>query len=82
MPKERWANIDDYMNYRPPIPRDKWTRSNEWSFGGPKYDPPPMIFDKKKCPVCGGQGRAWVTKTRRKKTRVKCPAECRYAKSY
>jgi len=88
MPKERWVNVDDYMNYQPPnTDRSTWTRSNEWSFGV-GVDIPKRAFDEEKCSVCGGNGRIWVQKAGsknerlRKQTSIPCPEQCKYVKNF
>lgn len=82
---KQWLDVDHYMQYQAPnTDRSTWKRSNEWSFGI-GVDIPKSVFDESKCSVCGGKGRIWQQKEgaknerRRKKTNVKCPANCEWA---
>jgi len=90
MKQKQWLDVDDYMKYKDPIPRDKWKRSNEWSFQS--IDIPKRKFDKDKCPVCGGNGRVWAdkdlgfifnNKKSRRRTNIECPRQdCEHVRKY
>ena len=53
--KQRWEDVDKYMNYQEPNrDRSTWKKSNEWAFGSQTFSYqswPERKFDADKCPV-------------------------------
>lgn len=93
MPKAKpWLDVNDYMEYREPnLDRSSYTKSNYWAFGSSTFKSPAWPrrrFDKEKCPSCGGIGRVWIQKAgaknerRRRKTNIRCPENCEWARDY